>query len=97
VAWGSRHGSRGAARKLHGRQLRAIPSKQGRISAGRTWRQYVGNGEFEIGALDSKRSIRGGTRAMELGLAAVARMRRTAAAFQRNLRRKRRGEKNDGC
>jgi hypothetical protein len=84
-------------RKLHGRQLRAIPSKQGRISAGRTWRQYVGNGEFEIGALDSKRSIRGGTRAMELGLAAVARMRKTAAAFQRNLCRKRRGEKNDGC
>jgi hypothetical protein len=52
---------------------------------------------LEIGALDSRRSIRGGTTAMEFGLAAVARMRKTAAAFQRNLRRKRGGEKNDGC
>jgi hypothetical protein len=37
---------------------------------------------LEIDALDSRRNSRGGTTAMELGLAAVARMRKTAAAFQ---------------
>jgi hypothetical protein len=35
--------------------------------------------------------------ANECACGAVARMRKTAAAFQINLRRKRRGEKNDGC
>jgi hypothetical protein len=53
------------------------------------WRENTAGRKIETRA-------QGGT-AMELGLAAVARTRKTTAAFQRNLRRKRRGEKNNGC